>query len=45
MTGNIIVGAVFAVIIIFAATKVFKDAKNQKCSCGTSCSDKSKCHK
>ena len=45
MVGNIVVGIVFAGIIIFAATKVYKDAKNKKCSCGSSCSEKNKCHK
>lgn len=45
MSGNIIVGLVFACIIAFAARKVYMDAKNQKCSCGSSCSNKSKCNK
>lgn len=45
MTGNIIVGAIFAGIIIFALKKVISDAKNNKCSCGSSCSDKSRCNK
>lgn len=43
--GNIIVGLVFAGIIIFAFKKVYSDTKNNKCSCGSSCSDKSKCNK
>ncbi|MBU3190011.1 FeoB-associated Cys-rich membrane protein [Clostridium bowmanii] len=46
---NIIVGLVFASIIILAIRKVYKDTKNNKCSCGSSCgkscSDKSKCNK
>ncbi|MBM7613870.1 FeoB-associated Cys-rich membrane protein [Alkaliphilus hydrothermalis] len=47
MTGNIIVGLVFAGIIAFASVKVYKDTKNKKCSCGSSCSPskKSKCGK
>jgi len=45
MLGNIIVGLIFAGIVIFAAKKVYNDAKNNKCSCGSSCSDKSKCNK
>lgn len=43
MLGNIIVGLVFAGIVIFALTRVISDAKNKKCSCGSSCSGKSKC--
>ncbi|MEG0774275.1 FeoB-associated Cys-rich membrane protein [Clostridium sp.] len=43
--GNIIVGLIFVSIIIVAAKKVYSDAKNKKCSCGSSCSDKSKCNK
>ncbi|MBZ9634459.1 FeoB-associated Cys-rich membrane protein [Clostridium sp. FP1] len=45
MIVNIIVGLVFACIIILAFKKVYTDTKNNKCSCGSSCSDKSKCHK
>lgn len=45
MWGTIIVGVIFAGIILFAAKKTISDAKNKKCSCGTSCSSaqKSKC--
>lgn len=43
--GNVIVGLIFVSIIIFAAKKVYSDAKNKKCSCGSSCSDKSKCNR
>jgi hypothetical protein len=42
---NIVVGLVFASIIVFAFKKVYTDAKNNKCSCGSSCSGKSKCNK
>ncbi|WP_435789674.1 FeoB-associated Cys-rich membrane protein [Clostridium sp.] len=42
---NVIVGLVFACVIIFAFRKVYSDTKNNKCSCGSSCSDKSKCNK
>ncbi|MBU3113502.1 FeoB-associated Cys-rich membrane protein [Clostridium lacusfryxellense] len=45
MLANIIVGLVFAIILIFAAKKVYTDTKNKKCSCGSSCSGKSKCNK
>ena len=45
MLPNIIVGLIFAGILIFASKKVYNDAKNKKCSCGSSCSDKSKCNK
>ncbi len=45
MLVNIIVGLVFASIVIFALKKVYSDTKNNKCSCGSSCSDKSKCNK
>lgn len=45
MAVNIIVGLVFAGILLFAFKKVYEDAKNKKCSCGSSCSDKSKCSK
>jgi tetrahydromethanopterin S-methyltransferase subunit E len=45
MLANIIVGLIFASILILASRKVYKDAKNKKCSCGSSCSDKSKCGK
>lgn len=43
MLVNIIIGLIFAAIVGFAAKKVYEDAKNKKCSCGSSCSDKSKC--
>lgn len=45
--GTIIVGLVFAGIILFAFKKVYFDVKNNRCSCGSSsnCSDKSKCGK
>jgi hypothetical protein len=43
--GNIIVGLGFLAIFVFAFKKVYSDAKNKKCSCGSSCSDKSKCGK
>jgi len=42
---NIVIGLIFASILIFALKKVYTDAKNNKCSCGSSCSDKSKCKK
>ena len=46
MVANILVGAVFAVIIIFAVRRVRRDAKNNSCSCGSgSCSSKDKCDK
>jgi hypothetical protein len=45
MLANIIIGLIFASIVIFAFKKVCNDAKNKKCSCGSSCSDKSKCNK
>ncbi|MGH4123749.1 MAG: FeoB-associated Cys-rich membrane protein [Clostridium sp.] len=45
MLTNIIVGLVFASILVFAFKKAYSDAKNNKCSCGSSCSDKSKCNK
>jgi len=45
MLGNIIVGLVFAGIVIFALTRVISDAKNKKCSCGSSCCGKTKCNK
>lgn len=44
MIADIIVGLVFAGILIFAFTKVYKDIKNKRCGCGSSCSDKSRCH-
>lgn len=43
MLGTIIVGLIFVGILIFATKKVYSDAKNKKCSCGSSCSSKSKC--
>jgi len=45
MLGNIVVGLIFASIVILASRKVYNDMKNNKCSCGSSCSDKSKCKK
>ena len=42
---NIIVGLVFACIVLLAFKKAYTNAKNNKCSCGSSCSDKSKCKK
>lgn len=45
MLANIIVGGVFAAIIIVAFRKVRRDAKNNTCSCGSSCSNKNKCKK
>ncbi len=47
MLVNIVVGLVFAGILIFAFKKAYTDAKSNKCSCGSSsnCSDKSKCNK
>lgn len=44
MTSTIIVGLIFAGILYFAGKKAFSNIKNNKCNCGTSCSDKSKCH-
>jgi hypothetical protein len=46
MLGSIIIGLIFAAIIFFAGKKVYKDMKSNKCSCGSSCSvkSKSKCH-
>lgn len=44
MWGTILVGVVFAGIFAAAFRKVYLDAKNKKCSCGSSCSSKSKCH-
>lgn len=45
MLANILVGTIFAAIVIFAFIKVRSDAKNNKCSCGSSCSSKNKCNK
>lgn len=45
MFTNILVGLVFAGIVLFAFVKVYSDSKNNKCSCGSSCSNKSKCSK
>jgi hypothetical protein len=45
MLANIIIGLIFVSIVIFAFKKVYNDMKNKKCSCGSSCSDKSKCNK
>lgn len=44
MIGTIIVGLVVLTIIGFALRKSVSDIKNNKCSCGSTCSDKSKCH-
>jgi hypothetical protein len=45
--GTIIVGLIFAGILIVASKKVYRDIKNNRCSCGSSsnCTDKSKCNK
>ena len=46
MLANIIVGLIFAAIVLSAFKKVRNDVKNQTCSgCGSSCSNKSKCGK
>lgn len=45
MLANIIVGLIFASVVIFALKKVRNDAKNNTCSCGRSCSKKDKCNK
>lgn len=45
MLGNIAVGLVFLGIFAYAFKKAFGDIKNRKCSCGSSCSDKSACGK
>lgn len=45
MLANIIVGVIFAAVVLIAFNKVRKDAKSNTCSCGGSCSDKSKCHR
>ena len=45
MLPNIIVGLVFAGIIIVAFIKTRKDMKNNKCAGCSGCSKKSKCHK
>ncbi|WP_432407555.1 FeoB-associated Cys-rich membrane protein [Wukongibacter sp. M2B1] len=45
MLPNIVIGTIFGAIVIFAFMKVRSDAKNNKCSCGSSCSSKGKCHK
>lgn len=42
--GNIIIGFIFVVIIGFAGYKAFSDAKNNKCSCGSSCPKKDRCN-
>ena len=44
---NIIVGLIFAAIILLASKKVYHNAKNNSCNCGSSssCSNKSKCNK
>ncbi|WP_379137448.1 FeoB-associated Cys-rich membrane protein [Paenibacillus sp. sgz500958] len=42
MAGTIIVGLVFAAIVGFAARKVVLDSRNNKCSCGSTCSDKNR---
>ena len=43
MVATIIVGVVFAAVILLAGKKVYIDTKNNKCSCSSSCSDQSKC--
>ncbi|WP_187119046.1 FeoB-associated Cys-rich membrane protein [Bacillus marasmi] len=45
MTATIVVGVIFAGILIFATRKVVSDAKNKKCNCSSSgsCSSKTKC--
>jgi len=47
MLANIVVGLIFAAIILSAFKKVRNDAKNKSCSCGSSssCSSKSNCNK
>lgn len=47
MMANIIVGLVFAAIVLLAARKVYQNAKNKSCSCGSSgsCSSKGNCNK
>lgn len=44
MLGTVIVGAVFAGILLWALSKTRKTLKDNQCSCGSSCSDKSRCH-
>lgn len=44
MVGTLVVGLFVAVIVGFALRKTVRDIKNNKCSCGSTCSDKSKCH-
>jgi hypothetical protein len=43
MGATIVVGLVFAGILIMATKKVFSDAKNKKCNCSGSCSIKNTC--
>lgn len=46
MLANIIVGIIFAAVVLIAFNKVRKDAKNNTCAgCGGGCSNKSKCGK
>ena len=40
MLSTIIIGLIFAAILFFAGKKAFSNIKNNKCNCGTSCSDK-----
>lgn len=40
---NYIIAAVFLGIFYFAFRKTARDIKSNKCSCGSSCSDPSKC--
>jgi len=42
---TIVVGLIFAGIMWVAFKKTRKDLKDNKCNCGGSCSDISKCHK
>lgn len=45
MLANIIVGVILIVVIGSATYKSYQDMKHNKCSCGSTCSNKSKCHK
>ena len=46
MLANIVVGLVFAAIVLHAFKKVRNDVKNNTCSgCSSSCSSKNKCNK
>lgn len=44
MLANIIVGLVVFVLISLAFIKTRNDIKNNKCSCGSSCSGKKSCN-